>query len=99
MCNREYQEAGGDEVHRRPIPRRTPRTARPPAACTFVRIIARAIEAAGPNPTREDLAAAVENLGAIDTGGEYPRQLRAGQVHGTERAQPDDVELSVPART
>jgi hypothetical protein len=38
--------------------------------CTFIRVIARAVEAAGPNPTRKDLAAAVEGLGAIDLGGE-----------------------------
>ena len=38
-------------------------------SCAFVRIIARAIDAAGPNPTRKDLAAAVENLGALDGGG------------------------------
>ena len=38
-------------------------------SCAFVRIIARAVDAAGPNPTRKDLAAAVENIGALDGGG------------------------------
>jgi hypothetical protein len=78
MCNREYQDAGGDTY-----------TATDPATnnaygatvgtCTFIRTIARAIEAAGPNPTREDLAAAVEGLGAIDTGGQYPGSFGPGK--------------------
>ena len=60
-------------------PRRTPRTARPSGTCSFVRIIARAIDAAGPNPTREDLAAAVEDLGALDGGGEILGSFEPGK--------------------
>ncbi len=95
MCNREYQEAGG-EVYTANDPVTNSAYGATAGACSFVRIIARAIDAAGPNPTREDLASAVENLGAIDGGGEILGQLRTGQVHRAERAQPDDVDLSVP---
>ena len=59
--------------------------------CAFVRIIARAVDAAGPNPTREDLAAAVEGLGAIDTGRRRPRQLRARASSRPQRPVQDDV--------
>jgi hypothetical protein len=34
--------------------------------CSAVRNLARALEAAGPNPTRDDFARAWEGLGAID---------------------------------
>ena len=99
MCNREYQEAGGDDVHGRPTPRRTRRTARRPACAPSSASSPRALEAAGPNPTREDLAAAVEGLGAIDTGGAIPGSFGAGQVHRAERAEQDDVSTIRARRT
>jgi hypothetical protein len=68
MCNREYQEAGGD-TYEADDPETNSSYGATTGTCTFIRIIARALDAAGPNPTREDLAAAVENLGAIDLGG------------------------------
>jgi hypothetical protein len=71
MCNREYQAAGG-ETYTATDPETNSAYGATVGQCTFIRTIARAIEAAGPNPTREDLAAAVEGLGAIDTGGEFP---------------------------
>ena len=71
MCNREYQEAGGD-VYTANDPETNSAYGATTGTCSFVRIIARAIDAAGPNPTREDLAAAVEDLGALDGGGEIP---------------------------
>jgi hypothetical protein len=71
MCNREYVAAGGDE-YSPTDPDTNSAYGATTGTCTFIRTMARAIEAAGPNPTREDLAAAVEGLGAIDTGGEYP---------------------------
>jgi hypothetical protein len=68
MCNREYQDAGG-ETYVATDPATNSAYGATAGTCTFVRTIARAIEAAGPNPTREDLAAAVEGRGAIDIGG------------------------------
>jgi hypothetical protein len=67
MCNREYQENGNpDEVYRPDQEATATRYGAVAGTCSVVRTIARAVEAAGPNPTREDLAAAMEGLGAID---------------------------------
>jgi hypothetical protein len=78
MCNREYQEAGGDE-YTATDPETNSAYGATTGMCTFIRVIARAVEAAGPNPTREDLAAAVEGLGAIDTGLAVPGSFGPGK--------------------
>jgi hypothetical protein len=78
MCNREYQEAGGD-AYTATDPETNSAYGAVTGMCTFIRLIARAVEAAGPNPTREDLAAAVEGLGAIDTGGAIPGSFGEGK--------------------
>jgi hypothetical protein len=69
MCNREYQEAGGKK-YSAIDPATNSAYGATVGMCTFIRTIARAVEAAGPNPTREDLAAAVEGLGALAVGDE-----------------------------
>ena len=98
MCNREYQEAGGDST-----PPTTPETNSAYGAttgmCTFIRIIARAVEAAGPNPTREDLAAAMEGLGALDIGWRSRAASGPGKYTAPNAAQQDEVPLSVRRRT
>ncbi len=43
--------------------------------CAMVRMLARAIEAAGPNPSREEIAAALGNLGDVDLGEGAPGSL------------------------
>jgi hypothetical protein len=78
MCNREYQAAGGDE-YTATDPETNSAYGATTGMCTFVRIIARAVEAAGPNPTREDLASAVEGLGAIDFGLATPGSFGPGK--------------------
>ena len=84
MCNREYQEAGGDK-YTADDPETNSAYGATAGMCIFIRIIARAVEAAGPNPTREDLAAAVEGLGAIDTAAGDPAAAsgRASTPHRT----------------
>ncbi len=78
MCNREYQEAGGEKYS--PIdPETNSAYGATSGTCLFIRVIARAIEAAGPNPTRKDIAAAVEGLGAIDGGGAIPGSWGPGK--------------------
>ncbi len=69
MCNREYQEAGGPK-YSAVDPETNSAYGATTGMCTFIRTIARAAEAAGPNPTREDLAAAMEGLGALAVGEE-----------------------------
>lgn len=78
MCNREYQEAGGD-TYTATDPETNSAYGATSGSCGFVRIIARAIEAAGPNPTRADIAAAMENLGALDSGAEFPGTFGPGK--------------------
>jgi hypothetical protein len=69
MCNREYQAAGGPK-YSAVDPATNSAYGATVGMCTFIRTIARAVEAAGVNPTREDLAAAVEGLGALAVGDE-----------------------------
>jgi hypothetical protein len=69
MCNEAYAEATGEPVL---DPTAGDDEARFYSSvsghCAFVRMLARAIEAAGPNPSREDIAAAMGNLGDVDLG-------------------------------
>jgi hypothetical protein len=78
MCNREYQEAGGEAFDVL-----DPETSTPylmvGTVCSMMRVIARAVEAAGPNPTRDDLASAFENLGAIDMNFDVPASFAPGK--------------------
>jgi hypothetical protein len=78
MCNREYQEAGG-ETYIADDPETNSAYGATTGMCAFIRIIARAIEAAGPNPTRADLAAAVEELGAVDSALPVPGSFGPGK--------------------
>jgi hypothetical protein len=71
MCNREYQAAGGAKYSATDTETNSAYGATV-GMCSFIRLIARALEKAGPNPTRADLAAAVGALGAIDLGGDVP---------------------------
>jgi hypothetical protein len=78
MCNREYQEAGG-EKYSPSDPATLSAYGATTGTCSFIRIIARALDAAGPNPTREDIAAAVEGLGGLDAAGDYPGSFGPGK--------------------
>jgi hypothetical protein len=78
MCNREYQAAGG-EKYTADDPDTNSAYGATTGSCNFVRIIARAIDAAGLNPTREDLASAVENLGALDGDDTIPPNFAPGK--------------------
>jgi hypothetical protein len=88
MCNRTYQEAGG-EKYSASDPENNSAYGATTGTCTFIRIIARALDAAGPNPTREQLAAAVENLGGLDLGG------IAGSFAPGKYTAPDQIGKSV----
>jgi hypothetical protein len=78
MCNREYQAAGGPKYSASDPATNSPYGATV-GSCVYVRLIARAVEKAGPNPTRKSLAAAMESLGPIDTGGEFPGSFAKGK--------------------
>ena len=78
MCNREYQEAGGPK-YSAVDPETNSAYGATVGMCTFIRIIARAVEAAGPNPTAKDLAAAVEGLGAHRRSAANPASFGPGK--------------------
>ena len=80
MCNREYQENGNPDAVLRPDEEATAtRYGAVAGMCSVVRVIARAVEAAGPNPSRDDLAAAMEGLGAIDQYSRVPGSYGEGK--------------------
>jgi hypothetical protein len=78
MCNREYQAAGGAK-YSATDPDTNSAYGATAGSCAFVRIIARALDGAGVNPTRKDLASAVEHLGALDGGGPIPPSFEPGK--------------------
>jgi len=47
--------------------------------CAMVRLLARGIEAAGPNPTRAAIAKAIGRIGALETGAGTPATLKPGK--------------------
>jgi hypothetical protein len=72
MCNREYAENGnpvGGNAYSATDEATNTRYGSTVGMCATLRFIARAIESAGPNPDRADLAAAMEGLGEVDLGG------------------------------
>ncbi len=93
MCNREYQEAGGPK-YSAVDPDTNSAYGATVGMCAFVRIMARALEAAGPNPTRA--ANCIGGRGSRWSRlGWHRRELRARQVHRTRPARQDDVPLSM----
>ncbi len=80
MCNETYAEATGEAVLDPTAGDDEARFYSSVAGhCAFVRMLARAIEAAGPNPTRADIAAALGNLGDVDLGEGSPGSLTPGK--------------------
>ena len=96
MCNREYQEAGGDK-YKADDPE-TNSAYGATAGQLQLHPHHRPARSTRPDRTRPaaDLAAAVENLGALD-GRRRPAELRAGQVHVAERPVQAALALPVPA--
>ncbi|MET0914104.1 MAG: ABC transporter substrate-binding protein [Acidimicrobiales bacterium] len=80
MCNEAYAETSGQPVY---DPQAGDDEARFYSSvsghCAFVRMLARGIEAAGPNPTRADIAAAIGNLGDVDLGEGAPGSFTPGK--------------------
>jgi hypothetical protein len=69
MCNREYEENGKpDEPFSATDEATVTKYGALVGMCSTIRVFARALEAAGPNPSRADLANAMQELGAIDQG-------------------------------
>lgn len=71
MCNREYAENSDEiaEPYDWADDTENSKYGATTGNCTGIRLIARALEAAGPNPTRAEVAEAMANLGPIDLSG------------------------------
>jgi hypothetical protein len=82
MCNREYAENGHPEGGKAYSPTDEATSTKYGATtgiCSAIRMIARAIDAAGANPTRDDLVAAMQGLGPIDQGAAVPGSFGTGK--------------------
>ncbi|HEX7095410.1 MAG TPA: hypothetical protein VF183_05975, partial [Acidimicrobiales bacterium] len=95
MCNRVYTEnnESGDHYEQNVEEQSSP-YGMVTTVCSEVRVMARALFAAGPNPTRDDIAAALENLGPIDIGGMDPASFRPGKYTAPDVVYP--LEFNFP---
>lgn len=107
MCHDTYVEyhenaPGNEELDDPPHDPRDPAQNSPygmvATVCTEMRIALRALYDAGPNPTRDDIYSALENLGAIDSNNMLPFSIRPGKpqasdaVHTTRFSYPCEAE-------
>ena len=89
MCMREYRENSplGEDYDPRD-PEETNKYGLLSLVCAEYRIALRALYDAGPNPTRADILAALENLGAVDLSGMLPGSLAPGKWAMGDSLQP-----------
>ena len=89
MCMREYRENSplGEDYDPRD-PDETNKYGILSLVCAEYRIALRALYDAGPNPTRADILAALENLGAVDLSGMLPGSLAPGKWAMGDSLQP-----------
>ncbi|MCH1450530.1 MAG: hypothetical protein L7U66_01895 [Acidimicrobiales bacterium] len=67
-ANHQWEDQGGDSAFGMAI-----------SICSMVRVMARAIYDAGDNPTRDDITAALNNLGPVDLSGMSPASITPGK--------------------
>lgn len=107
MCHDTYVEhhenaPGNEELDDPPHDPRDPAQNSPygmvATVCTEMRVALRALYDAGPNPTRDDIYSALENLGAIDSNNMLPFSIRPDKpqasdaVHTTRFSYPCEAE-------
>ena len=89
MCMREYREnspLGEDYDPRDPV--ETNKYGILSLICSIYRVALRALYDAGPNPTRADVLAALENLGPVDLAAMLPASLAPGKWAMGDSLQP-----------
>lgn len=89
LCMREYREnsPGGEDFDPRdPVESNT--YGMLALVCSEFRAALRALYDAGPNPTRADIVASFENLGAVDLAGMLPGSLAPGKWTMADSLQP-----------
>jgi hypothetical protein len=80
MCNEEYAaHSSAVDVAYRPGDEDGGKYGGTAGQCAVIRIIARAIEAAGPNPSRADVARAIASLGEVDLVDGVPGSFAPGK--------------------
>jgi hypothetical protein len=81
MCNDLYAERSSiiDQPYDVLDEAENPKYGMVASVCNFVRMAARAIHAAGPNPTRADIAEAMANLGPVDIANGLPASFGPGK--------------------
>ena len=89
MCMREYREnsAGGEDYDPRD-PGETNKHGMVGLVCSIYRVALRALYDAGPNPSRADVFAALENLGPVDLVSMLPGSLAPGKWAMGDSLQP-----------
>ena len=89
MCMREYRENSplGEDYDPRD-PEETNKYGILSLVCSEYRMALRALYDAGPNPTRADIVAALESLGAVDLPGMLPGSLAPGKWAMGDSLQP-----------
>lgn len=100
MCNRIYAENStkvskpydqyDDEGNRR--------ASSTASHCSGVRLLARAIEAAGVNPTREDIVEVLDNFGEFDHGEGTPASFRSGKPTGPDAVVREQFHFPCPEK-
>ena len=88
MCNREYGEnsASGTAYERNDADES--KFGGTVTACSIIRMIARALEAAGPNPTRDDITEAMRGLGGVDLQAMVPAHIAPGKYEAPSAIYP-----------
>ena len=69
------------------------------AACGMVRLLAQALEAAGPNPTRAAVAKAIAKIGHIDTGSGNPASFTKGKSEAPDAIAEENFRYPCPFDT
>ena len=100
MCMREYRENSplGEDYDPR-NPEETNKHGMVTLVCSVYRVALRALYDAGPNPTRAEIFAALENLGPVDMQGMLPGSTEPGKWTIGDSLQPVTFHYPCPLET
>ena len=87
MCMRTYAENSSTDYYDPRDPVETHKYAMVGLVCSAFRTALRALYDAGPNPSREDIFSALENLGAVDVPSMLPASLSPGKWSAADAFQ------------
>lgn len=101
MCNRVYAEHSDviDAPYDLTDDADNLRASNVASSCSGIRLFARAIEAAGENPTRQDVAAVLTDFGDFDHGESLPASFRPGKPTGPDAIVVETFHYPCPLET